>query len=61
MTIEVVAERHGFKLTALIVTANLGTHSAVQEIPKEVVAANKLNIQKYLYYLLDEADKYRKP
>lgn len=60
MLIEVNAEKHGYRVTMVMITNSLDTHSAVQQIPKEDIETVKNNIQAHLNQLLDKAYEHRK-
>ena len=60
MTLEVTCMTADLKVTALIVTGNLETHSAFQEIPKIEVDNILYHIQGELTILLELAKQYRK-
>ena len=60
MNLEVNCERNGLRVKVLIITANLETHSALQEIHNEYVNVVLSRIQMELSHLLDQAYACRK-
>lgn len=60
MTIELNTEKEGLGLRISIITNNVKTHSAMQEVPKEIIENIKGRIQAQLNQLLNEAIVWRK-
>ncbi len=60
MTLEISCETSGLRVKALIITADLETHSAIQGVDKTVVDNILFRIQKQLELLLSEAVPHRK-
>lgn len=60
MTLEVSCSTADLKVTALIITNNVDTHSAIQEVEKITVDNILYRIQKQLELLLQEAYAKRK-
>lgn len=60
MTLEVTCATADLKLTALVVTGNVETHSALQEVDKITKDNILFAIQKQLERLLQEAVTHRK-
>jgi hypothetical protein len=61
MNLEVSAEKNGLRVKALIVTHDLNTHSALQDVDKDYVDAILRRIQIALTQLLAEAAAVKKP
>lgn len=60
MNLEIGAEKNGMRLTAVILTNSLETHSALQEVPKSKVEQIKEKIQVHLDELAELASNHRK-
>lgn len=60
MTLEVSNERDGLRVKTLIITADLQTHSAIQEVDKDFIEAILRRIQIEVNCLLAEAAANRK-
>lgn len=61
MTLEVNAEKHGLRVKALIITADLLTHSAIQNIDKDYIEVILGRIKTQLNIILTEAAAAKKP
>ena len=60
MNLEVSFEKDGLRLTAIVVTNNLNTHSALQQVPKEDIEVVKTVIRNGLETLTNLSLTHRK-
>lgn len=61
MNLEISYEKEGIRFTALVVTNNLNTHSALQEVPKADIETIKTVIRSGLEALTNLTIRHRKP
>lgn len=61
MTIDINAEISSMRASLLIITNNVETHSALSDVPKEILKEHLENLRAALESVLHTAAKYRKP
>ncbi len=61
MTIDINAEISSMRASLLIVTNNVETHSALSDVPKEVLVEHIENLRRALESILHIAAQHRKP
>lgn len=60
MTIILHNELNGLQLEATITTGNVETHSALTEVPKDIMEDFRLVVGGLLHQLLEDANEHRK-